>query len=72
MLNTKTLPEVKYDAKTRAVNSVLALWKMENYDETNTYLSPWHITNTVFYLRNRDKYEGWVELEEIHPNLNDE
>jgi len=50
-----------------SVNCVLAIRKDTQYDKSNTYLPKWEVVNTVFYNAHKDKFEGWIELEDIFP-----
>ena len=56
----RDLPPVRHQGK--SVNSVLALHKRSIYDDTNTYIARWQVSNTVYYRKNRDQFEGWVDL----------
>jgi hypothetical protein len=49
------------------VNCVLALKADSQYDETNTYMSKWEVVNTVYYHANKNRFEGWIELEDVLP-----
>ena len=64
MLRTD-LPEIR---ETEGyTNSVLALVKPSFYSESNTYLAPWQVVNTVWYNKYYEDYLGWIELQEILP-----
>lgn len=60
-----TLPEERNSMG--CVNVVLAVRKDNQYDESNTYLPKWDVVNAVYYNINFDKFEGWVDLEDILP-----
>ena len=62
---TDRLPEIReVDGYT---NVVLALWKDENYCESNTYIPKWHIVITKYYNTHPEAYQGWIELEDDFP-----
>lgn len=63
MLRTD-LPPVRTD-RCGGCNCVLAVWKRTNYDDTNTYMGRWMTSNTEYYRLNADKFEGWIELEDL-------
>lgn len=48
-------------------NCVLALVKPDYYTRENTYIPAWNVVNTVYYCKNSDLYQGWVELQQILP-----
>jgi hypothetical protein len=60
------IPPIIFD-KYGGVNVVLALQKDTNYCETNLYIPKWQIVNTSYYGAHADKYEGWIELENVQP-----
>lgn len=64
-LITDRLPEIR--EVNGYTNVVLALWKDENYCETNTYIPKWQICNTEYYAEHPDEFQGWIELEDIFP-----
>ena len=66
MLHTDT-PEVKEN--NGYTNCVLALLKDDQFCESNTNMPKWIISNTAYYAQNPDKFEGWIELEFLIPNL---
>lgn len=49
------------------VNCVLAVRSDTQYDKTNTYLPKWDVVNTVYYNAHKDKFEGWIDLEDQLP-----
>lgn len=49
------------------VNCVLAIRADTQYDKANTYLPKWDVVNTVYYNAHKDKFEGWIELEDAIP-----
>ena len=51
--------------KDGSVNCVLALHSDSIYCESNTYIPKWTVSNVAYYLRNREMFDGWIELEEI-------
>jgi hypothetical protein len=63
MLRTD-LPSVRTD-KEGGCNQVLACWKRTIYDNTNTYIGRWTTSNTEYYRKNVDQFEGWIELEDL-------
>ena len=63
MLRTD-LPLIKSD-RTGGCNVVLGCLKRKCYDDTNTYISRWQVSNTVWYCAHADDYEGWIELEDL-------
>ena len=63
MLRTD-LPPVRTD-KGGGCNCVLAVWKRTIYDNTNTYIGRWTTSNTEYYRKNVDQFEGWIELEDL-------
>lgn len=52
-------------------NVVLCMLKDSYYCESNTYIPKWMISNVAYYLKNKDMFEGWIELENINPQLGD-
>jgi hypothetical protein len=54
-----------------SVNCVLAIRADSQYDETNTYLPKWEVVNTVYYNNHPEKFDGWIELEDVHPLENE-
>lgn len=46
-------------------NCVLACYKRTIYDDSNTYLPRWGISNTHYYCKNVGIFEGWIELEDL-------
>jgi len=54
-----------------SVNCVLAIRADSQYDETNTYLPKWEVVNVVYYNNHPDKFDGWIELEDIYPLENE-
>lgn len=63
MLRTD-LPPVLTDS-TGGCNVVLGCLKRKCYDDSNTYISRWQTSNTVWYRAHADDYEGWIELEDL-------
>ena len=63
MLRTD-LPSVRED-KSGGCNCVLAVWRRTIYDDSNTYIPRWTISNTEYYEVNADKFEGWIDLEDL-------
>jgi hypothetical protein len=49
------------------VNCVLAIRSDTQYDKTNTYIPKWDVVNTVYYNAHKDKFEGWIDLEDALP-----
>lgn len=49
------------------VNLVLAIRSDTQYDRSNTYIPKWDVVNTVYYNAHKDKFEGWIELEDSFP-----
>jgi hypothetical protein len=45
----------------------LAIRSDTQYDKTNTYLPKWDVVNTVYYNAHKDKFDGWIELEDHFP-----
>jgi len=68
-LNTQFNSQIPIDVRVTNgyTNVVLALWKDSNYCESNTYLPKWQVVNAEYYNANRDKYEGWIDLEDQLP-----
>jgi hypothetical protein len=50
-----------------SVNCVLAIRSDTQYDKTNTYMPKWDVVNTVYYNAHKDKFDGWIELEDAFP-----
>lgn len=67
MLITDCLPSVH--EKDGYVNCVLALFSDKIYCESNTYIPKWTVCNTEYYRINADEFEGWIDLEELMPNI---
>ena len=67
MLVTDCLPEVH--EKDGYVNCVLALFSDKIYCESNTYIPKWTVCNTEYYRTHTDEFEGWIDLEELMPNI---
>lgn len=69
LLNTQFNSQIPIDVRVTNgyTNVVLALWKDSNYCESNTYLPKWQVVNAEYYNANRDKYEGWIDLEDQLP-----
>jgi hypothetical protein len=63
MLRTD-LPPVRTD-RGGGCNCVLACWKRTIYADTNTYIGRWTTSNTAYYCKNVDQFEGWIELEDL-------
>lgn len=68
-LNTPFNSQIPIDVRVTNghTNVVLALWKDSNYCESNTYIPKWQVVNAEYYNANRDKYEGWIDLEDQLP-----
>jgi len=49
------------------VNRVLAIRSDTQYDSSNTYAPKWDVVNTVYYNAHKDKFDGWIELEDAFP-----
>lgn len=63
MIRTDLPPIIHY--KDGSVNMVLAVWKKDNYCETNQCIPRWQICNTEYYNTHPNEYDGWIELENI-------
>ena len=63
MLRTD-LPPVRED-KGGGCNCVLAVWKRTIFDDSNTYIGRWTTSNSEYYIKNADSFEGWIDLEDL-------
>jgi hypothetical protein len=46
-------------------NIVLALVKPSYYSESNTYLPAWQTMSALYYIKNKESFQGWIELEDF-------
>jgi hypothetical protein len=63
--NNDTLPEIR-ECKGH-INCVLAIRSNTQYESTNTYIPKWDVVNAVYYNIHKDKFEGWIDLEDQLP-----
>ncbi len=48
-----------------SVNCILALANDSYYDKTNTYFARWQTMNSIWYINNKERFFGWIELEHV-------
>lgn len=50
-------------------NVVLVLHSDKVYSRngSNSYMPKWGISNTVYYRKHPDMFEGWIDLEDVMP-----
>ena len=65
MLTTGPAPE--RISSRDGINMVLVLYKESMYskDGSNAYLPRWQTSNTAYYNRHLDDFEGWIDLEDL-------
>ena len=67
ILNTGPAPEYKHNRVYATMLLALNSDVIYCFDGSNSYIPKWTVCNSEFYNLNMDKFDGWIQLEDIIP-----